>query len=51
MKITKKIESDMIRELEACFEEFKIGLLEASSKKPKKSSSKAKKVSSSKKHQ
>jgi hypothetical protein len=45
MKITKKNESDMIRELEAYFEEFKRGLLEASSKQPQKSSSKIKKVS------
>jgi hypothetical protein len=49
MKITKKNESDMIRDLDAYFDEVRRGLLEASSKKKQKSSSKTKKVSSSKK--
>jgi hypothetical protein len=51
MKITKKNESDMIRELDAYFEEVRRGLLEESTKTPPKSSSKVKKVSNSKKHQ
>jgi hypothetical protein len=49
MEKTKKNESDMIRELEAIFNEFRRGLLEASSKTSQKSSSKTKKVSSRKK--
>jgi hypothetical protein len=44
MKITKKNESDMIRELDSYFEEFRRGILEAASKNPQKSSSKTKKV-------
>jgi hypothetical protein len=51
MKKTKKNESDIIRELDACFEDFRRGLLEASLKNPQRSSSKTKKASNSKKRQ
>ncbi|MHA2219432.1 MAG: hypothetical protein ACXACY_26270 [Candidatus Hodarchaeales archaeon] len=51
MKITKKNENDMIRELDAYFEKVRRGLLEEFSKTPQKSSSKTKKVSNSKKRQ
>jgi hypothetical protein len=51
MKISKKNESDMIRELDAYFDEVRRGLLDESTKNPQKSSSKTKKASNSKKRQ
>ncbi|MHA2219488.1 MAG: hypothetical protein ACXACY_26560 [Candidatus Hodarchaeales archaeon] len=51
MKTTKKNESDMIREIDAYFEEVRRALSGESSKTSQKSSSKTKKVNSSKKRQ
>jgi hypothetical protein len=51
MKITKKNESDIIRELDAYFEEVRRALSEESSKNSQESNSKTKKENSSKKRQ
>lgn len=51
MKITKKNERDMIRELDAYFEAVRKGLEEEASKNPEKSCSKSKKISSGNKRQ
>ncbi|UCF87321.1 MAG: hypothetical protein JSV71_01020 [Nitrospiraceae bacterium] len=48
MKITKKNERDMIRELDAYFEEVRRGLEEESSKIPQKSSSNTNKTNTKK---